>query len=490
MSGAAGPASAWSRIARWAASLTALSMAAGALGDGSFSATLTSETPGEVLFFGHSVAVVGDRAAVGAHVTLGAPLWSGSVETFRRKDGAWIPWQTLVPLDPMEAGFYGFDVALSETTLVVGSPGDSTLGAVSGAAYVYEVQGDGWSFVGKLTASDGGDLDKLGISVAIHGDLLVVGAPSASDAAPRNSNCFSGAAYVFERVAGVWTETAKLLASNLACLWKFGDEVATDGHRIVIGCRPYIQTGGEGPIAFVFERVGGSWTETAALHATLPGGGGSDGFNVEVQDDLVMVGIPTDSEGGQAAGAVALFEPVRGQWILTQQVVAAQPAPLSLFGRSVAICGPLALIGAMKDSGAGFESGAAYVFARGAAGWAEVAKLVSPVTPAGELMGFDVALDGTTALVGAYNDTVPCGATTCKSGSAHLFDLAGFLPLPGDLDVDGTVGPKDLGVLLSGWGLCPGAPGRAGGCFGDLDDSGSIDGLDLGALLAGWTDSG
>jgi hypothetical protein len=168
---------------------------------------------------------------------------------------------------------FGSAVAISGDTAVVGAPRDDH--AVNaewdkGSAYVFERDAGGegaWGEVAKLTASDAAENDFFGASVAMDGDRLVVGAWNDDG---------KGAAYVFERDAGAWSEVAKLTASDAAADDGFGDPVAIDGDTVVVGAvlDDHEVNGGdedEKGSAYVFERDAGgagAWGEVARLTAS------------------------------------------------------------------------------------------------------------------------------------------------------------------------------------------------------------------------------
>ena len=150
---------------------------------------------------------------------------------------------------------FGFSLVLRGGNAVFGAVGADSHGRNSGAAYVFERQHRQWVQTARLTASDGATSQLFGFSVSALADLLVVGAPG-----DRNA---TGAAYVFERRAGAWTQTRKLGASDAAPLRWFGNSVAATDDTIVVGALTDAGTHAAG--AYVFERRDGSWSEVARL---------------------------------------------------------------------------------------------------------------------------------------------------------------------------------------------------------------------------------
>src|SRR5262245_31017864 len=116
-------------------------------------------------------------------------------------------------LTPAGAGaddLFGWSVAVSGTTAVVGAPGRGISGVFKGSAFVFTRAGEGWQQEAELSAADGDNADGFGGAVAISGDTIVVGAPG-TDPGGRPG---AGAAYVFVRVAGAWRQQAKLSAAE------------------------------------------------------------------------------------------------------------------------------------------------------------------------------------------------------------------------------------------------------------------------------------
>ena len=130
---------------------------------------------------------------------------------------------------------FGHSVAVDGDTVVVGAHQDN--GPNSGSAYLFtKPKTDGWTSAtqtAKLTASDGAGFDVFGYSVAVEGDIVVVGAYLDDD-----TWFGSGSAYLFTKPDEAWVdaaETAKLTASDGATYDRFGYSVAVDGDTVVVG---------------------------------------------------------------------------------------------------------------------------------------------------------------------------------------------------------------------------------------------------------------
>ena len=105
---------------------------------------------------------------------------------------------------------FGISVAISGDVAIVGAFGDERAGFNPGGAYIFSFDGTNWIEEAKLTASDPAAIDDFGSSVAISGDVVIVGDPSDDDAGER-----SGLAYIFGFDGTSWNEEAKLTASEI-----------------------------------------------------------------------------------------------------------------------------------------------------------------------------------------------------------------------------------------------------------------------------------
>ena len=175
--------------------------------------------------FGHSVVVSGSTIVVGAIGDNGA---EGSAYVFNRQGGSWAEEQKLTASDGEPVEFFGRAVAISGSTIVISAPNDNVF---QGAAYVFERQGRSWVEEQKLTASDGTRGEEFGWSLAISGATIVVGIPSKT----IGGNDVQGAAYVFNRQGGSWFEGQKLIASDGGFADSFGFSVAISGSTVVVG---------------------------------------------------------------------------------------------------------------------------------------------------------------------------------------------------------------------------------------------------------------
>jgi hypothetical protein len=382
-------------------------------------------------------------------------------------------------------------VALSGDTMIVGAPGDSSAAtgvntadagpssdtaSNSGAAYVFVRNGSNWTQQAYLKASNTGENDNFGWSVAISGDTAVVGAYGESSAATGVDNTTpgqaddsasnSGAAYVFVRSGSTWTQQAYLKASNTGANDNFGASVAVTGDTALIGAQyeGSAATGidnqspgqaddsanGSGA-AYVFVRSGSTWAQQAYLKASNTDAGDEFGSAVAASGDTVVVGAQLESSaatgvnntnpgqsnnGASKSGAAYIFARSGSTWMQQAYVKASNTLSLAYFGDSVAISNDTVVVGAGNDSNGPGSSGSAYVFARSGSTWSQQAYLKASNADELDFFGDSVAISGDALIVGApyeasaatgVNNTNPGQSdnSVYRSGAAYLFVRSG-----------------------------------------------------------------
>jgi len=332
--------------------------------------------------------------------------------------------------------FFGYDVTLSAdgNTALVGADGSSDGGfANNGAAYVLVRGGSGWTEQQKLLASDKASDVYFGGSVALSadGNTALVGARWQ----PEGTAKYVGAAYVFVRTTGGWTEQQKLLASDHAEFDTFGVSVAlsADGNTALVGAYSKREPDGSQPgAAYVFTRSGSSWSQQQKLAGSDKADGDLFGYSVALSGDgtTALIGAYGKSGGtGSYGGAAYVFKRTISVWSEQTKLLSSDGASSDMFGFSVALSadGSTGLIGAdYKSEGALTHTGAAYVFTRSGSSWSQQQKLANSDKASDDQFGTDVTLssDGNTALIGAYGKT---GGGAIFAGAAYLFTRSGSL---------------------------------------------------------------
>jgi len=363
--------------------------------------------------FGQSVAISGSTVVVGARAdTIGADISQGSAYVFNRQGRGWVEEQKLTASDGAVGDQFGLSVAISGSTIVVGAWLDDIGGnAEQGSAYVFNRQGGSWVETQKLTASDGAAVDFFGWSVAISGSTVVVGAFA--------DNTFQGSAYVFNRQGGSWVETQKLTASDGVAGDQFGTSVAISGSTVVVSALTGAIGGNlfEGS-AYVFNRQGGSWVEEQRLTANDGRAFNLFGWSVAISGSTVVVSARGDTIGANFnQGSAYVFNRKGGSWVEEQKLTASDGGAFDEFGTSVAIDGSTIVVGAAVDATGG--KGSAYVFNRQGGSWVEEQKLTASDGMVRDFFGSSVAISGSTVVVGSVNDTI---GGNFAQGSAYVFE--------------------------------------------------------------------
>ena len=374
-----------------------------------------------------------------------------------------------------EHDFFGFSVAVSGDTIVIGAPLQN-VGSVErqGAVYVFTMPPGGSADAtqtAELTASDAAEGDQLGASVAIDGDTIVTG----SAAHRVGSNAEQGAAYVFVMPAGGWksmTQTAELTAGDGEAIDQLGNSVAISADTIVAGALNHkvganIWQGA----AYVFTKPAGGW-ENKTQTAELTAGDGAErdhlGESVAVSGSTIVAGAPAHKVGSHASqGAAYVFTKPAGGWeskTQTAELTANDGAENDVLGGSVAISGDTIVAGATSAIDA---RGAAYVFTMPPGGWestTQTAELIAEDGASDDRLGTSVAIAGNTILAGALNHRVGSNA---QQGALYAFVMpAGGWETTAFQTAEMTAGngaaEDNLGtsVAISGSTILSGAPYR------------------------------
>jgi hypothetical protein len=333
--------------------------------------------------FGISVVLDGDAALIGAAYENGG---QGAAYVFVQANGVWSETQKLVASDGVANDWLGQSVALDGDTAVIGA--SQYLGFGNGAAYVFTHDAAGWTASQKLTADDGVQRDQFGISVAVDGDEILVGAFGVS--------FYQGAAYAFARSNGSWTQTQKLMADDASMNADFGVAVALEGSTALIGA---YGDGSYQGAAYVFADAGGTWGQAQKLVASDGAADAHFGISVTLDGARALIGAEGATvDANSHQGAAYVFDDAAGTWTETQKLTSSNGAAFDYFGRSVALYGPNAAIGAY---GPNALQGAAYLFALDAGQWSETQALTASDGAQGDQYGIMVALSNGTMLVGA-----------------------------------------------------------------------------------------
>ena len=262
----------------------------------------------------------------------------------------------------------GLGVSISGNTVVAGAYADDAPGVDSGSAYVFVRNGELWTQQAKLTASDGAAGDNFGLRLSVSGDRAIVGSSLDDDGADQ-----AGSAYIFVRSGTNWTEEVKLTSPDPQLDDEFGRWVFMDGDRVIVSCHLDDHSGFvDAGSAFIFHRRGGEWVQEAMLTAPEPDDGDWYARSVAIHGSFAVVGAPRDDNaGGENAGAAYLYERFGTTWVLQDVITAPDGAEEDRFGAGTGIGPRHVVIAAITDDHSGqTDAGSAYVFRRESSRWA------------------------------------------------------------------------------------------------------------------------
>ncbi len=253
--------------------------------------------------FGHSVLISEDVAVVGAPENDDNGSRSGSAYVFRLVGGSWVEEAKLLAGDSEAGDEFGRSVSMTGDVVIVGSPFDDDTGTNSGSAYVFRHVAGSWVEEQKLTANDGSAGDSFGNSASISGDVVIVGSQSDDD-----KGTTSGSAYVFRHIGGSWNEETKLTANDGSAGDNFGISVAVDGDVAIVGAHFDDDKGLRSGSAYVFRLVGGNWDEQAKLTASDVASHDNFGSSVSIGGNIAIVGSPSNIGSGSRSGSAYIYD--------------------------------------------------------------------------------------------------------------------------------------------------------------------------------------
>ena len=449
--------------------------------------------PGALTGFGTAVVLAGNeilvsRTGQSPFIPL-KPDRAGAVHVFRQAaDGSWAETAILEATDGIIGNEFGDGMAVGGGTLAVVSPNDND---GDGMVHLFTRNEDGWQAVGSVVASVENDslpAEAFGDAVAVHGDILFVGAPRQDKAA--------GAVYVFRRTREGWSQAAVITASDGAATARFGSAMAFDGTDLIVSAPRAAKRRGK-VYVLRFDAEAGAWSEVGGFESpidkpirfgarlTLSGGllaigpgsrANQNGISIYQKDDSgdwsaagsLMPDSTTKASFGRAvalSGANAwVGEPAfeqhgrvhhfsraaDGTWSLHGTVAPDDLGPNSFFGGSMAASADLVVVGAL---GTDMAQGTGYVYQRTAdTGWSLSSVL-------------EDSADDLAAMVGSE--------VKCEDGMAGAFDCSdmdvlAFIPTA-QLGADRGVFVNDL------WGWTDPETGREYAIVGRVDATVFVD---------------
>jgi len=355
--------------------------------------------------FGVSVAIEDSIAVVGASGAAACGEDAGAVFVYERQPGplvtSWALTARLVPQPCRAEAFFGADVALSGSRILVSASSEHFAGEGENAAYVFERSADGtWQQTARLTGRTDRREGLFGAGVALDGTRAAVSTSGNPEGA------YSGAVYVFEYdpSAETWTRTARLSATHDLRSGSLGGDIALDGPHLAVAASTFFERDPGSVYVFRHDPATGRWQEDAHLQ-------GIDAFFIDLDLHRTTLLVGEDRARDDDSGAATVYTRGGSTWTRTTTLRPSIPYESGSFGGAVSLHGRRALITGY-DEQLGKEINidrVVYVFHRRARGeWRE-----RTIVDLGTVdFGASLDLNGRIALIGSVPET--------ESGIVHI----------------------------------------------------------------------
>jgi len=318
---------------------------------------------------------------------------------------------SLFPNDAVYNKKFGISVSISGDYAVVGAVGSTLNGVTPGGAYFYKKINNCWEFLEKHL-SKAIEYDSYGFSVAISGDIAVVGAIYDDDQDPNE-----GAVYVYklDKNTDKWIFSQKLYANDASESSLFGYSISISDNNLIVGAAHERENGSFGGSVYIYKKRDDGWGDCQKISAYDGKQGDQFGYSVSISDNYALVGAKTSSDcAGNNSGSVYFYKKNETSYSFIQKVCASDADYNDQFGCSVSINDKYAVIGANQKND---RSGSAYIFKNEDNNWIEIQKLNGKT---GDWFGTAVSIDGNILVIGAnhYSSGLKAG-----TGIVYLYKL-------------------------------------------------------------------
>lgn len=313
----------------------------------------------------------------------------------------------------------------SNATGVNGNSADNSL-TNAGAAYVYKFTDSGWVQEAYLKASNTDSSDRFGVSVAISGSTIAIGAFGESgdgSSETDNSESNSGAVYVFSHDGSAWSQQAYLKAPSPKGGDSFGRNIDIYGNSLIVSSQgddssssgvnstENEDSDGSGA-AYIFTLNGDNWSQTAYLKINSPAVGDNCGNSVAISNNFAAMGCDDRADKGSESGAVVVYSKSNDSWELAKVIHGSNTEAEDSFGRRVAFHNDfLIAVASGEDSNAAgvngdgsdnsvSRAGATYVFDHAGGSWEEVFYLKAAHPSVDDFFGRSITASGESVFVG------------------------------------------------------------------------------------------
>ena len=412
---------------------------------------------------GAAVAIDGDTAVVGElQLVSGSNNDTGAVHIFTRRPTGWTRDLYLTPEFTYGDSFFGSALAMQGTLLAVGAQAKDGPFQESGAVLLYQGAGPNWTQIAELQPNvmNHGER-RFGTFIQIEGDRMLIGATGYDGVVEE-----SGAVFVYEKRAGVWTETARLVADDGALNNFFGTAGWLYGDYAFIGSPLANGASFKSGAIYVFSKTSGVWLQTAKVSPADLVNSAALGGSFSMSGNKLAVGASRQAGPLVTSGAVYLFDFEAGALVWDQTIFPSDPGSGWLFGRSVALHNDRLIVGS-PDAGEVQDGppGTVEAFRYQQGSWVSEGPVESP--DSGARTGEAIAMDRETLIWSALTETtsVPLAGAVYFDQVVHgqattYCDLTPNSSGPGaSISVNGSLGIVSNNLQLSTTGGVPNAFG-------------------------------
>ncbi len=383
------------------------------------SAEFQANSPTRDMTFGSRIAIDGNTAVIGA---VNENNLTGAIYVFIRSGKTWTQQARLQANDIAVGDAFGFDVGISGDTIVTSSYRKSGGGAV----YVFVRSGTTWTQQQKILSSDLASGDLFGWKLGISGNTIIASSPDKN----VNENNLHGSAYIFTRSGTVWTEQQILNRPTETNTYRLGRSVAIDGDTVVIGApETFDPSLGSIGAAYVYTRSGTTWTEQQRLYSSDTVGGEDYARSAVISGNTVVIGAPKHTVNGNLRqGAAYVFVRSGTTWTQEQKITNPNGRADDALGGTLAIDGNTLILSRFSPLST------VYVLTRSGTTWTERRKLTYSDSGAdpynNNSYASHIAVDGDTIMVGAVTtkniNGVPFGSVFVYTPSTNkVYDFDG-----------------------------------------------------------------
>ncbi|AET43678.1 hypothetical protein MPWG_00191 [Micromonas pusilla virus PL1] len=395
-----------------------------------------TDTDGDL--FGQCVAISGDGKVIAAAAPHDDDAGSGDGAVYIFTQNSLGEWQSVQKFTDGDENFGGFNnqstlphpdslsLSADGSILVVGNQFSNQSGVSDGGmAVIYTKVGATWSLTQKIFSSDIAASDYFGSGVCVSGDgsTIVVGAPGDDDGASAQ-----GSAYIFEKVGGTWTQVQKIIQSDTLSNGFFGSRVriSDDGTTLVVGAYQHDGVGANVGAAYIFDKGGGgTWSQTLKLYPpNTTTQFYAQGLDISGDGNVIAVGAPTDDTTSSNMGQVFMYVKSGGAWSNTPTQTFQYNTAVTeekYFGWSVGLSqnGNTLIVGAPYEDTEQTQSGAIHIYERTNGVWTPVKREYTGVNPSGEGLGTSVAISDDGKVYIAGNEN---DDPVITSGTVKVYD--------------------------------------------------------------------